>query len=532
MVCPADHVEVLSEQRTPKTALDKTPKQDNVVKDGFQYLNGQVVNQATSIIRGVILPNLLTPFHYGIIAMLSLVERYSVFTNLGVHTANLYQVPARRAVGDIEEAERIKNCIYSFSLLMGGLGVLLILFGTLSNAGRLSREMFWGLLILSVIPLLTMYRGTYMTLLRADKKFGLMGKATTFSSVLGSVLVVLLAWRFKVYGVLVGQVLALAALLLFVQRKARFKFKFMLLPKKIWELLQFSIPIFFIIGFLSTFLLTLDRLMIAKYLGIQAVGFYSIALTLSSFILLPPSAISMVLSTRIIESCSRSAEEAQRQICPALYLIALSTSFLAALLSLAVPCIFEIIFRKYKPGIPSAMILPFALYFEAIGYLPNDGVIGMGKMKPYILFLALTTGGSYLLFLFFLKGRGLVMAASLMVVSLFVKNLALLFLCAFAVLKNSKKRIFGFVAFPLLVFLVAGMGVFVLNTVFPNPVDTGIAPLLGCFFIRSFFLILVYFPLLFYVDKKTGLLKLAYQKLKEALPRGEGWKAGGPTIEL
>jgi len=506
-------------------------KRGNIIQESFQYFSSQIIQQGVNIIRGVILPNILSPFHFGIVATLSLVERYSIYANLGIHSANLYQIPAKRVQGDLEESERIKNHVYSFSILTGGLAVLLILLGAFLNAGRISKEIFWGLLIVSMTPLLIAVRGVYMTLLRADKEFNILSTATLLMSTLGAVLMILMALKFKSYGVLLGEMIALVLVLCFIQNRVHFKFKFELVPQKVVALLQFSIPIFFLVGLLHTFLLTLDRLMIVKWLGVQQVGYYAIGVTLSNLVLLFPMAISVVLSTRVIEECSRPGGNTENILCQTTYLIAIFTSFLAAFLCFACPSIFKIVFPKYQAGIQSAMILPFAVYFEAIGFLPYYAMVGMGKMKSYILVTGVIAGVSYLLFNFMLREKNLLEIALLMVVIYFLKNMTTLLFSASVTMKN-RRNISKFILLPLLfITFSAAISVF-LNFIFPSPLNIPRKELLALFLLKSMILTVVYLPILFCFNKGTGLIRKTYEKCVEAVAMGEFLKRKVPPTAI
>src|ERR1041384_4037370 len=104
--------ETLAVPPTP-TATPAVPRR-NRVYDLFVYLLSQSLSQAVAVLRGLIVPNLLGPAGYGLLATVNAVDRYSPYVSAGAH----YYVPNRMPiVRDQSEREAILDTIFAFTIV-------------------------------------------------------------------------------------------------------------------------------------------------------------------------------------------------------------------------------------------------------------------------------------------------------------------------------------------------------------------------------------------------------------------------------
>ncbi len=173
-------------------------------KDTVKYFISQLLQEGFTIARGLFLPNILTPYYYGIVSTVNIIGQYSSYTNFGIHHNILYKVPFYRKRGEFEEIEKVKIGCYYFTLFTGLLAGIAIIAVALLNYSKLDINIFWGLLILSSYPLLMTLRGVYMLLLRADMNFGLITKTLNITAFLVFVLSLLFGFLFKSSGVFIA----------------------------------------------------------------------------------------------------------------------------------------------------------------------------------------------------------------------------------------------------------------------------------------------------------------------------------------
>lgn len=362
--------------------------QDRVLTNTAWLTVSQALQQLFGTARGLVLPNLLGPLHYGTIATIALVERYSTFVNLGIHTATLYQVPAKHLAGQQDEAKAINDTVFSFSALTGLLASLALLSWTWASRHRFSPELAYGLLIGGMIPLLIILRGVFMTCLRATSAFDVISRGGILGSLALLILTVGLGWRWKTYGVMTGQLFALLLLLVYLFTRGRLRFSFSLEPRFVMSLLRFGIPIHFLLGLLAIYLNTADRLAIVRLFGTEQVGYYAIGQTLANLLVLIPSAASMAMSTDLIAQASQEREGARRHLLKATFAIVFLTAAFTASLIAAIPAIFRLVFPAYQPGIVVAQWLCVVAYFESLGMAAHYVVIARGRTGTYIIYYA------------------------------------------------------------------------------------------------------------------------------------------------
>jgi len=473
---------------------------------GIKYFISQILESAVMVLRGLILPNIIGPLHYGIVSTLNIMEKYSKFTNFGIHKNILYKAPYYKTKGNFEEVEKIKNNCFFFTLMTGILIVVAIFCAAIFYSHKLNSHLFWGLLIMSFYLLLLPIRGIYTLLLRIDKNFNLIAKVVTITTLSVFALVIVLGFFFKSIGVLLGQVIAIFTCILILIKTSGYKFKLKISIGKIIEFLKFSIPIVFIIEALLTFLATIDRIMILKHLGVLFVGFYTIGLSLSGLILILPTSIATVASPTLIEEYGKSDGNSENLFSTTTYFIAILIAFFLAVISLSAPAIIKIVFSKYELSIKSAQIIPFAFYFEGIALLARYALIALNKIKIYIISLVLISLIAYLIFEQFLPGKSLFFAAILTVVIYGIKNFTILTLASLSTFRNSKTAVRflgGLIALIIFTMTICWL----LNNLFPSNDILSPGNLIKFSLLKILIISFFYVPLLIFFIMHTKSIK-------------------------
>lgn len=478
-------------------------------KDTIKYFFSQLLQEGLIVLRGLFLPNILAPFYYGIVSTLNIIEKYSSYVNLGIHHNILYKVPFYRGKGEFEEIEKVKIGCYYFTLFTGFLAAIVIIAVALLNYSKLNINIFWGLLILSSYPLFLTLRGVYMLLLRADKNFDLITKILNITALLSFVLVIILGFFFKSNGVFLGQIIASLLCILILIRTSGYNFHFQINLKKIVELLKFSIPIVFIIEIIKIFLLTIDRLIVLKYLGIYSVGLYTIGLSLSSLATLLPNSIAAVASPTLVEEYGKPSGNPTDYFLTMLYFISITVAFCVAIISILSPAIIKIIFPKYELGIKSAQILPFAVYFEGIGMLAFQVLILMNKMKRYIISLIFCSIFAFLGLNYTFFNKNILFVSMFIVMLSFLKNTIIIIMASALVFRDFKKSIaFACVLFAIFLFII--LLCFFLDYFFPGYSSLNNLELIEFSFFKVLLFSFFYMFIVLYFDRNTKFINKFY----------------------
>jgi O-antigen/teichoic acid export membrane protein len=265
-----------------------------IIGDASIYTTASILTQAITLITGILSRKYLGPVQMGVWSLLQIIIVYGAYSSLGVTEAISREIPYHRGKGDEAKAEEIKNIIFSFSMFTS----LLVAVGCIAyaflNQEQLGREVFIGLLFVAGIILLQRLNNLYIAFLRGYKYFRIAATQMIYSSIVNGVLVAVLTYQFEVYGFMTAMCLSLIFNILYIHAHHPFHFRWAFTLKGIWGLIQFGFPLI-IIGLLATLFVTIDKIMIAKILGVRELGIYSVALMAYLFLHTLPNSIGVVL---------------------------------------------------------------------------------------------------------------------------------------------------------------------------------------------------------------------------------------------
>jgi len=356
--------------------------------DVVTYGVSQALSQSLGVMRGLILPNLLGPSSYGLVATINAVNRYSPYASFGVHYYVLYELPIAREKIDKEE---LLNTVYSFTIITAILSGLFCLFYGLFLLDSKGSEVIYGLVTLSLNPLSSGLWRIHQSLWRIENQISTITRIQNAQSLFFLVLVVSLTYFAGVYGTFTAQFLSSLFLLIATRLSSSYHFHMRLNRRILWRVLVYSIPVFFIAGILESSIESLYIFMIAHYLGTGQVGLYSLGLSISGLLFLWPKSLSVVFSTRIITEVNRDqAEGGVAGTEMFLRLLTANCLVFIALVSMAyvfLPVIIRVVFPTYVGAIPTARLLTLAIYYQAIGNFTTYALLAQRRYNSYLVAL-------------------------------------------------------------------------------------------------------------------------------------------------
>lgn len=386
-----------------------------IARDTARLAVRTVVQQILGSVRGLILPNLLGPGHFGSVATLLLIERYSTHVNLGITAATLYQAPARLAAGEDAEALDTHHVVVGFSAVMGCLAGAAVFVAAWWARGRLSSTIVSGLLISSLLPPLIAVRGPLVVWARARNDFVVVARAGFIASAALFVLTIGGGWLWQMPGVIAGHVGAHLLLVCYLARREGHALRPVLRLRRTLELLRYTAPVT-VLSLLMIYLVSVDRLAIATTLPLASVGFYAIGQSLTGVLSLIPTALSEALAPTVIASASRSQAAAGAMVQRATISVAIVVAVASALLIAAVPGVVRVLFPSYTDGITAAQILCLVSYFEALGVGSHYAVTSRrGPLRAYIAWVAMLAALAHFLLPFVAAESGITGVAGAMV---------------------------------------------------------------------------------------------------------------------
>lgn len=269
-------------------------KKEEIVGDASIYSSMSILTQIITLAAAILTRRFLGPVQTGVWALLQILLVYAAYSTLGVTQSAYREIPFYRGKGDLQKAEEIKNLVHTFSFLMSSIVAAGCVIYALFMKAKLPPEVFYGFLFMPVLIMLQRASDLRITLLRGYKLFALAAKQMVFSALANALLVVLLSYKFKVYGFMLAMCLSFLFTIFYIQAHHAFHFKWHFDLGKIGGLIQYGFPLV-IVSVLSSLFITIDKLMIAKIIGIEQLGFYSVALLAYTYLNSLPNSIGIVL---------------------------------------------------------------------------------------------------------------------------------------------------------------------------------------------------------------------------------------------
>jgi O-antigen/teichoic acid export membrane protein len=345
-----------------------------------------MIAQALTLITGFWVARMLGPSNYGIWNAVSLVLAYGAYMELGALSAMGRDLPFYIGKDDVKKAAVVEGTARRVTISGAFLGALFVL--SFSFLPSHSPMMALGLQTMAVALILQQVYAYHRTVLRSHNHFGELSRQQVLLAVLNSGLAVVFVVFLELEGRMIAAVLAQAAIVLYAVRRNPWR----LVPKfewhEAWSLMRVGIPIL-ISGFILSLLVTIDRLMIITFLGEKQLGFFGLALLLSSVVSLIPSMASQVLYPRItfqFGNSGKSIESLQSFVLTPPKILSALLPIIIGLLYLSLPMVISALLPAYSQGITAARIVVVGIFFFGILGLTDYFLVTTGKLKQYALF--------------------------------------------------------------------------------------------------------------------------------------------------
>jgi len=357
-----------------------------IIRDIFSYSASGIVSQALGLIAGFWVARLLGPSDFGIWNAVSLVLVYGAYLEFGALSAMGRDLPFHYGQGDLEKAAALEGAARRTTIFGGLIAALFVL--AFSFLPSHSSKMALGLQAMAIVLILQQVYTYHRIVLRSHNCFKELSQQQVLLAVVSSGLAILFVVFYGFVGRLVAAILAQAVIVLYALRRN----PWIAVPKfnlpDVWSAMRVGLPIL-MSGFVLSLLATIDRLMVITFLGEKQLGYFGLALLLTSVVSLIPAIASQVLYPRITHQFGSSGKnvEALRSfiLTPPKILSALLPILIGSLY-LSLPLGISVLLPSYTPGITAARIVVVGIFFFGILGLTDYFLVTIGKLKQYALF--------------------------------------------------------------------------------------------------------------------------------------------------
>lgn len=339
-----------------------------ILRDTTYYTASTYIAQAVGIVTAVLVRRQLGPVLMGVWELLKTILRYGEFSELGVSSVATRDIPFYRGRNDEEEATRLKDVCFTYTLGIAVIAALAITVWSFWHTPA-QQELGIGLRILGVILILTSIYSFFINMMRAYGNFMVLSRIIAFNALLMLTLVYVFTSRFTIYGMYAAVIVTLIICCIYAYKKTGYSVRVSLDWHRIVYVVKTGIPVF-LSGLGLMLLMSVDKLVIARLLGFEQLGYYSIASMFVMTVYTLPKSFGIVLFPHIQHEYGKSGSD---QTISA-YLKE-STQLLSTLMPVAIglayftiPAFVHYVLPKFQPGIGAFKILILGSFFLYVGY--------------------------------------------------------------------------------------------------------------------------------------------------------------------
>lgn len=274
-------------------------------EDAATYTAAVYVAQLLLFAAGILQKRLLGPTATG---YWSLMATFGVFLNLaplGAVDGAGRQIPFHRGRGDPSGAAEVADTSSSFGLATTTVAGLVLAGVAITFGAHWNSDLRYGLVLLGLCAPLGELRDAHDGIMQATRRFRVTSVVAVAQAAIALTVQTALVLLFGYYGMFIGQVLIWLGALLIWNRAgltglARPAFRWRIDPVRLRELIRFGLPMM-LQGQLWALFLAIDNLIVAAFLNVRELGFYALACSATTYIMLLPRGIGGVIGPRMAE---------------------------------------------------------------------------------------------------------------------------------------------------------------------------------------------------------------------------------------
>ncbi|MCL5267422.1 MAG: oligosaccharide flippase family protein [Bacteroidetes bacterium] len=340
---------------------------EGLLKASSFVLSSNLLRLISKFLSSVVSAKILGPTSYGFYNLMDLIVKYGPLLNLGVASGISRDIPISLGRGDLAQAETLNDAGFTGLLATGLLSFVVICSTSFLFYSGLA---LWGITFAAasivtnaVFEYQIMYLYSYSNFKRASFLISV-------NSVTNLVATISLVYFWGIHGQFVAILLVPVVVIMVAYLKGYHSFKFNFSLRIYKGIVKIGFPLI-LVGIGYTFLITIDRVIIAKYLGVEQLGFYSLAIMAFVFSQQVPIAISQVIYPKMnfkfgVDTNPRGLE--YTAVLPSLILsLVMPLAMVVSMLFL--PPIVKMFLGEYTNGIVSSEIILIPVSFYGVNIL-------------------------------------------------------------------------------------------------------------------------------------------------------------------
>ena len=481
-------------------------------KDTSIYTIANYISQGIGMLNSILLRNLLGPASMGIWNLIQVVLGYCGHAGFGTTKALARDYPFLVGKGDKNAASNLKDTTLTFSLIMSFIPFGIIILYVLIKGESLETPYRLGLIFISGFLFIQRFYDVIMTLLRSDKKFGVLSVLIILNAFLTLFVTLILVSSLNIYGMYIGTFLVMTISIFYIFLKHPYDINFRLDKTELYSQLKIGLPLV-ICSFLMEFLKGLDRLLIAKYIDFYNVGIYSIAIMVNTYIMSAPMMFAHVWYPNLQEAYGKrqTNDGIKNFIHKPLKVFSVFLPFVSCSAIICVPVLVKTFLPEYVNGLKVMNIYLIGSYFIILSQFCSNFLITINRYLLLIPALIISIGFNFLINRIVIVKTGSIENVAIGAVISFAFFGIFCLVRALMFFSDRRENIKS-----LLMILLIPSFLFAVTYLIVGSIDTG--QIYFNAIIRQVLLLCVSIPFFIYLEKK---FKLLAQILKSVLGKKE-----------
>ena len=396
-----------------------SPRKHQFTRDSLGLAFTQYLVRAMSMVRGFVAARMLDPMAFGAWNALQLMMDYGALAPLGTQQGLDQMVPARLVEADARRVARVKQAalfnVVALTLMFAMLGL------TWASIGSSRMRATWHLSGIGIALLCVMFvnvANVGTSILRSHGDIGGLTRWFVIQGLVGSGLGLTLMFWFGRWGLLWGWFAGCLVALLFVMRRGRSVFPLMPAPAlESLDLLKVGIPLY-VFSASSIVMRNLDRIVVLRFLGTQALGYYGLSVNVLTLLMAIPDSLAYVSYPQLVKRYSEAGQDPaaiRERVDRLVRGVAVGLPLVAGLCAVWAPEMVHLLLPKYDPSVDAMRVLAFGATGIALSSFASIVLMTVGRriiLVPAAVFLTALSGGLQLLSLRWNGGLTGIAAAS------------------------------------------------------------------------------------------------------------------------
>ena len=370
--------------------------QNPITHDLGRVLAGDLAGQAIALVRGLVIPLIVTPARYGLWRILLIVWQYGAYLHLGSFALLNRELPSLFVAGEMGRVSEMRQIAFWGTMTVAFIVAIGLIVFSLSPAVGTDAELLWALRI-SAVGLLGQQLFAYVMLdFRVRARFGAMSLVGSCQAAAALIFMVPLGYIAGVPGLAGG--MALAAVMagagfgrMVVFESPRFK------PIDFLRQVLKGTPLS-ALPFLNVTINSVGQIVSASMLGFEAAGFYGIGVMIGTVVYAIPKALGLVLYPRYLASYAAIEDPIQTAalLRRSLRVTSVMSTLAVCGAAILLAPIYHYVFPVYLPALSSNYALLAMMPFLSYALVLQNALLALRLHKRVIQlqvsFIALSAG--------------------------------------------------------------------------------------------------------------------------------------------